>query len=78
MSEHRRSLLDVLQGDTSPIDGGAVVVGFGLVVELLTPDGTRGVSKITSDSSGRPQPWYMGEGYAAALRDLAEFDEGEQ
>jgi len=74
VSEHRQTLLDVFQGDTSVFDGGATVVGFGVVVELLLPDGTRGVSKVTSDAAGRPQPWYAAEGYAAALRDLAEFD----
>jgi hypothetical protein len=77
VSEHRRVILDVLQGADSPIDA-AAVVGFGLVIELLLPDGQRGTVKVTSDAAGRPQPWYMAEGYAAVLRDIAEFDEGEQ
>lgn len=80
MSEHRRAILDVLQGNGDVLDDTAVVVGFGLVVEMVTPGGERGVVKITSDGAARPAPWYAAHGYAAALTELAEFDhdEGEQ
>lgn len=78
MTGHRDEFLRCLQGTTDPLDGGSAVSGFLLVVELLTPDGERGVVRVTSDGIGRPLPWHTAQGLAAAARDLDDFDMGER
>jgi hypothetical protein len=72
--QHRAELLAYLQGDHDPLDG-AAVVGFALVVEMIMPDGGRGVVKITSDANGCELPWYESHKFAAVLSsDIDEFD----
>ena len=73
---HRLAILEVLQGNGDVMDDTAVVVGYGLVIEMVTPSGTRGVVKITSDATGAPQPHYpYAAGYARALDEMTEFDD---
>jgi hypothetical protein len=74
VSEHRAELLTCLQGTTDPLDGGAMVAGFLLVVELLTTDGERGVVRISSDAGGTPLAWHTAQGLAAAAAQLDDFD----
>ena len=73
--EHRLAILNVLQGNGDVMDDTAVVVGYGIVIEMVTPAGTRGTVKITSDANGSPQPHYpYAAGYAKALDEMSEFD----
>lgn len=53
---------------------GAVVTGFGLVVELIDQDGRRGVHKVTSDAGGYPLHWTTIHGLSCALDELDEVD----
>lgn len=68
----RKAILDFLQAETDMED--TVVIGFGLVVEVLDQDGYRAALKCTSDASGSELPGYTVGGFSKVLRDEEEFD----
>ena len=72
----REDLFTIFQGN-DPLAADSIVIGYGLVIELLGPDGERAVHKITSDPSGKELPWYQCETYGKVLSDCTEFDEDE-
>jgi hypothetical protein len=71
----RHPLLAFLQSGYSDIDAECVVIGFGLVVEVLDKNGERGIHKVTSDAGGQPMPWYIVEALSRALECEDEIDD---
>lgn len=72
--ELRQSITQFIQGDSDLMEGGALCIGFALVVELMDSDGQRELAIITSDASGKSLPWYTVNGLADALREEDDFD----
>jgi hypothetical protein len=74
-SEFRQPVLAFLQSGYADLDADCVVIGFGLVVEVLDKNGERGIHKCTSDAGGQPLPWYLAEAFSRALECEDEIDE---
>jgi len=68
-------LMEYLQELYNLTTSGSIVIGYGLVVESIDPDGHRQVFKLTSDASGLALPWYTVKAFADCLETMDEVDD---